>query len=118
MAMTIGLRANAIAMPVPSRRVRVATEAAASDSNGSACVFGLPDDLEEVEREDRREAEARFVEHEDPRLGHEAACDREHLLLAARERARELRAPLAETREEREDLVHGLAHRGARVRRR
>ena len=45
--------------------------------------------------EDRREAERRLVEQEHPRLGHQRPPDREHLLLAAGQRAAELagRAP-------------------------
>src|SRR5262249_16277370 len=40
-----------------------------------------------------------FIEHQQIRRGGEAPPDREHLLVAARERARELVAPLGEDRE-------------------
>jgi hypothetical protein len=41
--------------------------------------------------------------------GHEPAADRDHLLLAARQRPRELPLPLAEPREDREDALEPLA---------
>src|SRR3989442_8821200 len=50
--------------------------------------------------EDRGESERRLVEHEKLRMGHEGSTDREHLLLAAGERARELLRALLETGEE------------------
>ena len=51
----------------------------------------------------RREPLERLVEQEKPRIEHQRAADREHLLLAARKLRAEVRAPLAEPREE---LVH------------
>ena len=39
-----------------------------------------------------REAERRLVEHDQPRLAHQAAADRQHLLLAAGQRAGRLAA--------------------------
>ncbi len=48
---------------------------------------------------ERRQAERRLVAEQQPGPGHERPADGEHLLLAARERARELAAPLAEHRE-------------------
>ena len=58
--------------------------------------------------EQRREAERRLVEQQQPRPRHERARDREHLLLAARERAGALLAALAQAREQ---LEHALAVR-------
>ena len=61
------------------------------------------------------EPERRLVEDEQPRLGHQAAADGEHLLLAAGERAGALALPFGEAREDRE---HALAIlRAARARR-
>ena len=50
----------------------------------------------------RRDAERRLVEHQQARSAHRAARDREHLLLAARERRSALLEPLAQDRERRE----------------
>ena len=47
----------------------------------------------------RREAERGLVEQQQARLGHQAARDREHLLLAAREQPGALVQPLAQARE-------------------
>src|SRR5207237_2220834 len=70
-----------------------------------ALAVDVLDRLEDLLDEDRREAERRLVEQQHPRLGHERAPDREHLLLAAGERSAELRGPFLEAREEREDTV-------------
>src|SRR5262249_35669653 len=58
----------------------------------------------------RREPERGLVEHEETRPGHERAADRDHLLLAARQGARQLAAALGEARE---DLVHASERRVA-----
>jgi len=54
---------------------------------------------------DRGEPFGGFVEHEQLRVRHQRAPDREHLLLAARELPAQVAAPLAQAREE---LVHAL----------
>src|SRR5258708_4641619 len=64
--------------------------------DGDALRVDLAHDLEDRLDEDRREAERRLVEHQELRLRHERAADREHLLLAAGERAREPRDALLE----------------------
>src|SRR5581483_8682837 len=57
---------------------------------------------------DRRcQPERRFVDHQHPGPGHEAAADGQHLLLAARERRRPLLRPLLQQREDGEHLVEG-----------
>ncbi len=56
----------------------------------------------------RREAQGQLVDDEDQRIRHEAAPDRQHLLLAARERAGLLAAPLGKAREQRQNLVEAL----------
>src|SRR5438067_6640835 len=67
----------------------------------------------------RRQAERGLVAEDEPRLAHQAAADREHLLLAARERAGALTLALGEPREKRADALQVLAQTrpGARVRR-
>ena len=50
----------------------------------------LADDAEDLAHDQRREPERRLVEHEQPRPRHQRAREREHLLLAAGERARRL----------------------------
>ena len=57
------------------------------------------DDLVEVLDDERREAHRELVEQQHLRVGRHGAGHREHLLLAARQRARELLAPLSEARE-------------------
>ena len=55
--------------------------------------------------------EARLVQHQQPGPGHQPATDRAHLLLAARQRPRELTAPLARSRGNRSE--HALERLGA-----
>ena len=45
------------------------------------------DDAEDLAHDQRREPEARLVEHQQPRLRHQRAAERQHLPLAARQRA-------------------------------
>ena len=71
---------------------------------------------EDVLDHDRREAERGLVEHDEARLPHQAAGDRQHLLLAARQRAGELPAPLGEAREQGEHARRALARAPARAR--
>ena len=59
----------------------------------------LADDPEELAHDQRREAERRLVEQEQARAAHERAAEREHLLLAARERPGALPATLDHPRE-------------------
>ena len=60
-----------------------------------------------------RETEARLVEHEEARLAHQRTAEREHLPLAARQRAGELLAAFGEPREQRIDALE--QRRGARA---
>ena len=64
----------------------------------------------------RREAQRRLVQHDELGQAHQAAADREHLLLAAGHRPRGLPAPLGEARKQREHLLHRLRPLGARAR--
>src|SRR5579862_2119939 len=67
------------------------------------------DHAEHLVHDHRRQAERGLVEEDELRLAHEAAADREHLLLAPRERAGGLALALREPREEREDALEVLA---------
>src|SRR5262249_8426271 len=58
----------------------------------------------------RRQTERDLVAEQELRIRHERATDRDHVLLAARERIRALPAALAENREQ---LVHGVERPGA-----
>ena len=74
---------------------------------------GVADRLERAVHlvdDDRRETERELVGDQQPRLLDEHARERQHALLAARERAGELLAPLTEPREQ---LVR-LVERGVR----
>ena len=73
----------------------------------------------DVADDDRREAEAELVAEQQPRVGHQRAADRDHLLLAAGERRRRRVAPLGEHREtarRRGRGVHGPRRAGRRRR--
>ena len=73
------------------------------------------DQREHLLDQQRRQAERRLVEDQQLRLGHQAAADGEHLLLAARQRAGALRAALVQARKDVEHARRGSA-RGARRR--
>src|SRR5439155_8815108 len=91
------------------RHVRVLLDQEHSD----AALVDLADGPEDLAHQERREAERRLVEQQQPRPRHEGARDREHLLLAAREGARALAAALAQAREEAERLLAILGDAGA-----
>ena len=71
---------------------------------------------EQVVDDLRREAERRLVEQQDARPRHQAAGDRQHLLLAAREQARALVQPLAQARKALQHRLDVRARVGARRR--
>src|SRR5207245_443135 len=75
------------------------------EEHGHALAIELADRVEDLPDDDRRESERRLVEEEQLRPRHEGARDREHLLLAARERPAELPPPLGEDRKQRADVV-------------
>src|SRR5689334_5893959 len=60
------------------------------DDGEAVTLVQLAHDAEDILDDDRRQAEGRLVEHHEAGRAHEAAADRQHLLLAARERAGEL----------------------------
>jgi diguanylate cyclase (GGDEF)-like protein len=68
--------------------------------------FSFGDDAEDFLDDQRRQAEAGLVEHQQLGLGHQGAAHGQHLALAAGQRAGQLGAALFEAREELEDFVH------------
>ena len=60
------------------------------------CLFQPLDTAPDVAANDRREPFRRLVENEQPGICHQRAADGKHLLLAARQRARELTGPFLE----------------------
>ena len=68
------------------------------------------DGLEDVLDQVRREAHGGLVQQQDARLGHQRPAHGQHLLLAARQRAGDLRAALLEPREHLVGVVHALLH--------
>src|SRR5882724_1024828 len=79
------------------------------------------DDVENLPGDERGEAERRFVQQQEARPAHERARDRQHLLLAARERAPALVDALAQARKQLEDAgeigveIAGVAESGAHL---
>src|SRR5260221_8535188 len=61
------------------------------------------DGVEYLPGDERSKPERRLVEQQEARPAHQRACDRQHLLLAARERAAALVEPFAQPRKQRED---------------
>jgi hypothetical protein len=97
-----------------ARRVRIS--AAASASRGECVLLDhhdrhalaayLPDDVDRALDMVGREAERRLVEQHQPGPRHQRAADREHLLLATRERAGRLIPALGEDREAAKQAIH------------
>ena len=56
------------------------------NDDGHAAGGQRPDDPLDLLHHDRREAQGRLVQHQQARLGHQAAADGQHLLLAAGQR--------------------------------
>ena len=77
-------------------------------------LMDFADDLEYRLHDDRREAERGLVEQQQPGLRHQAARDRDHLLLAAGERPAELVGERPDIGKEVEHRVGLAADRGAR----
>src|SRR6185437_1406343 len=73
--------------------------------NAGAALVEFTDGAEDLLHDDRREAERRLVEAEKPWLRHQRPAERQHLLLATRERASALHRALAEARKKPEHLV-------------
>src|SRR3954447_5190256 len=88
------------------REVRVLLD----EQDRRALLVDLGDRLVDPLHQDRRDAHRRLVEEQQLGVGHQRAPDGEHLLLAARHRARLLLLALLETREQLEDTVHVVVH--------
>src|SRR2546427_3145816 len=73
--------------------------------DAEAAPVDLLDLLEQPLHDLGGEAEGGLVHQQEPRLRHQRPRDREHLLLASRERPGHLRPALSQPREEREHLV-------------
>jgi len=69
-----------------------------SRSPTTATCLKRANDAEDLLREQRREAEARFVHQHQRRPRQQRAADRQHLLLPARQQARLLPGALLENR--------------------
>src|SRR6266508_1046911 len=69
------------------------------EEDGGPVAIELGDDVEDLGDDQRRQAERGLVHQQEARSRHEGARDREHLLLAARERARHLLTALLQSRE-------------------
>ena len=72
------------------------------------------DDAEDLAHDQRRETQRRLVEQQQLRLAHQRPSHRQHLPLAAGQRARELVAPLGQARETLVDLGQRLLRRRGR----
>ena len=77
-----------------------------------ALLIDVDDDVANLFDQHRGETERRFVENEEFGVGHERTADGEHLLLAARQVAGGLLAPLGQDGEEIHDPVVGLGGLG------
>src|SRR5438552_3433994 len=78
------------------------------EQDGHALLVKDIDDLADLRDHARHEALGRLVQQDDARLEHHRARDGEHLLLASRQRAARLVAPLGQ---DREALVHLVEER-------
>ncbi len=74
-----------------------------------ALAAQVGDDPEDLPGDQWRQAQARFVEHQQLGLGHQRAAHCEHLPFAAGERGGQLPAALVQAREQAIDLVQGSA---------
>ena len=79
------------------------------DEDRRALLVDRADDVEHLVDEHRRQAHRRLVHQQQLRPRHQRAADRDHLLLAARQRAGILVEPLLDAREQCEDaLIVGI----------
>ena len=69
-----------------------------------ALFADFDDRVENLLHEDRSKSHARFVKEQNSRVRHKPAADRQHLLLASRQRAGDLAKTLLEDREHVEDM--------------
>src|SRR2546421_7601243 len=72
--------------------------------DGGALLIDVADDVEDLVDQDGGEAQRGLVEQQDTGSRHQAASDREHLLLATRKRATDLIQTLFDARKQFEDM--------------
>src|SRR5438132_2870281 len=70
------------------------------DQNRLAGALQALETAPDLRADERRQAFRRLVENQEPRIRHERAADREHLLLATGEVAAHARAPATERRKQ------------------
>src|SRR5258705_7844811 len=80
------------------------------EKNGDPALVQPFDNLEHVRDDERSQSQTRLVQHEETRAAHERPAQRQHLTLAARQRARGLALTLTEDRKQLEDLSASLIH--------
>ena len=103
-----------VGMPGDVQRER---RALVGEQDRRAGVRDAPQRLADLGDHDRRQPQRRLVEQQQPRLSHQRAADREHLLLAAAQQAGALVDALAQDREQLEHLVAQPPLAGAVARR-
>src|SRR5258705_3141020 len=80
------------------------------EKNGDPALVQPFDNLEHVRDDERSQSQTRLVQHDETRAAHERPAQRQHLTLAARQRARGLALTLTEDRKQLEDLSASLIH--------
>src|SRR5262249_6330912 len=88
---------------------RGAKQVLSDEEDGEPAMVDPPQVLEDRTDDHRGQAEAGLVQHEEPRTGHQATSNRAHLLLASRQRPRELALALPQAWKELEHPVERLS---------
>src|SRR5499426_1271201 len=83
------------------------------DQDRLAAALELTQDFPDLAADDGGKAFGCLVQDQQLRVGHQRACDRQHLLLPTRELAAHLRSALADPGKKLEDRVGGPARRAA-----
>ena len=91
------------------RHVRILLD----EKNAHAFSMQLADDGKNFRNDEWRETYRWLVHQQQTGTRHQCARDRQHLLLTAGERTRELANSIAQLREAREHAIHIIADRGA-----
>ena len=85
------------------------------EQDGRAGFVQLADDVEDLLDQQWSQTHRRLVQHQQLRLTHHRAAHRQHLLLAAGERAADLLAALLQAREQVVDMGHIALNRAVRT---
>ena len=91
-------------------------EVLVDDQDRLSAGFELAQHFPDLAADDGGQTFGGLVEDQELRVGHQRACDRQHLLLPARELAAHLRSALADPGKKLEDRVGGPTRRAARSR--